>query len=118
MKFLWTTISVTDYEKSLDFWTRVVGLSVHRTMTPPGMKIAFLGQGETQVELIEDSQKDQVTVTKDVGLGFEVEDLDRAAQRFRGLGCEVRGPFQPNPAIRFFYVSDPDGWQVQFVQNL
>ncbi|NNM55190.1 MAG: VOC family protein [Spirochaetales bacterium] len=124
MQFLWTTLSVTDYDKSLDFWTRVVGLSVQRTMTPPGMKIAFLGQGknggrgETQIELIWDSKKDHITVTKDLGIGFEVGDLDLEAQKLRSQGWEVRGPFQPNPAIRFFYVSAPDGWQVQFVQNL
>ncbi|HBE76529.1 MAG TPA: glyoxalase, partial [Firmicutes bacterium] len=28
------------------------------------------------------------------------------------------GPFQPNPHIKFFFVKDPDGFSVQFVENM
>ena len=28
------------------------------------------------------------------------------------------GPFQPNPHIKFFFIEDPDGYSVQFVENL
>jgi lactoylglutathione lyase len=28
------------------------------------------------------------------------------------------GPFQPNPGIRFFYVLDPNGLKIQFVENI
>ncbi len=117
MKFLWATLSVSNFEASLDFWTKIVGLPLQRTMTPPGMKIAFLGQGETQVELIWDSRKEKIPVTKDFSLGFEVKDVDLAIKELQSQGVEIHGPFAPNPAIRFFYISDPDGWQVQFVQS-
>ncbi len=30
----------------------------------------------------------------------------------------LAGPFQPNPSIRFFYVHDPNGLRVQFVQDV
>jgi lactoylglutathione lyase len=33
-------------------------------------------------------------------------------------GLEIAGgPYQPNPHIRFFYVKDPNGVSVQFVEN-
>ena len=53
MTYCWTTITVTDFEKSVAFYRDVIGLKVARRMQPnPDMEIAFLGEGETQVELI------------------------------------------------------------------
>ena len=53
MKFCWTTINVTSMEESLAFYQEIVGLPLMRRFPAgPGMEIAFLGDGETQVELI------------------------------------------------------------------
>jgi lactoylglutathione lyase len=30
----------------------------------------------------------------------------------------VSGPFQPNPFIKFFFIKDPNGVNIQFVENL
>jgi lactoylglutathione lyase len=53
------------------------------------MDIAFLGRSDTQVELIKEK-------------GIELHS----------------GLFQPNPAIKFIYILDPDGLKIQLVELL
>ena len=53
MKFNWCTITVKDMEASLAFYRDIVGLPVSRRFSDrPDSEICFLGDGETQVELI------------------------------------------------------------------
>lgn len=34
-------------------------------------------------------------------------------------GVEITsGPFQPNPSTKFFFITDPNGMKIQFVENL
>ena len=50
MKLCWVTINVKNMDESINFYTKIVGLSVDRIMKPnPKMQIAFLGSGETKV---------------------------------------------------------------------
>jgi lactoylglutathione lyase len=120
MKFCWVTINVKDMEKSLEFYQGVVGLSMDRMMKPnPAMQIAFLGAGETKVELICDPKPDALVFGKDVSIGFEVESMDRLVETLKARKIEVAaGPFQPNPTVKFIFVLDPDGMRVQFVENI
>lgn len=120
MNFCWVTLNVANMERSLGFYQNLVGLKVHRKMTPaPGMELAFLGNGSgTEVELIQDPRTPQPAYTKDISLGFEVPDLDAFLATLTKAGVAVHsGPFQPTPRIRFAFVLDPDGARVQFVQN-
>ncbi len=119
MKFLWTTIHVSDMEKSLAFYKEFAGLDVTRRHTSAGdREIAFLGEGETKVELIFDPSSTQVHHSKDISIGFAVASMDEQLKFIteRGLAVES-GPFEPNPHVRFFYVLDPNGVKVQFLEN-
>lgn len=120
MKFCWVTLNVSNMDKSLSFYKNVVGLSVERSMKPnPNMEINFLGNGETQVELIYDTKNDKRNYGNDVSLGFEVESIDKMLEDLNKQNIKVQsGPHQPNPTIKFIYVSDPDGMKVQFVENI
>ena len=121
MKFCWITISVKDFEKSLEFYTKVVGLSVDRMMNPsPKMKIAFLGSGETKVELIyDDGGNVSRSYGQDVSIGFEVDSIEAFMEVLKEKGTALEsGPHQPNPMIKFIYVLDPNGLKVQFVENI
>ena len=120
MKFCWCTVSVRDMEKSLAFYTKVVGLPVQRRFTAgSGVEICFLGDGETKVELIAAPGPNAPAPSDGVTLGFEVASLEAQMELAAANGFPVeRGPVQPNPSMRFFYVLDPDGVSVQFVQNL
>lgn len=119
MKFCWCTITVDNMEDSLRFYQEIVGLSISRRFTAgPGMEIAFLGEGETKVELIRDSNHKAANNCEGISLGFEVESVDKMIKHIKEKGLEVdSGPYQPNPHVKFFYVKDPNGVKIQFVEN-
>lgn len=120
MKFCWVTISVKDMESSMAFYTDIVGLTVDRILKPtPAMQIAFLGSGETKVELIYDPVKSSRDFGSDISIGFEVESIDLFVAALGDKGMKIEsGPFQPNPMTKFIYVLDPNGLRVQFVENI
>jgi len=119
MRFLWTTLTVSDFDASVRFYQQVVGLPLKSQMNPPGMRIAFLGEGDTSVELIFDSKRPRADLTCPVAMGFKVDNLDQTLADFRSRGIAIdAGPFQPHPHVRFFYVRDPDGMNVQFVEEV
>jgi lactoylglutathione lyase len=118
MKFLWTTLQVRSIEESVAFYQNVLGLPVLTRSNPPGMALAFLGDGDTQVELLQDVKNPQPTPSPDVSMGFLTPDLDNALAEVKKLGIPIQaGPFSPNPHIRFFYVLDPNGYKIQFVER-
>ena len=120
MDFCWVTINVKDMAKSVHFYQDIIGLKVNRRMNPnPEMEIVFLGSGKTQVELIYNARNTDITYGKDVSLGFVVDSVDRQIEKLKSINIAVQsGPFQPNPHIRFFYISDPNGVKIQFVENI
>lgn len=120
MKFCWTTLMVEDMERSLKFYTEIVGLKVDRRFNAgPNVEIAFLGDGETKVELIANSDLKEITYTPFVTLGFEVESLEKMKLLLDKHNIEAESEIlKPNPHIQFFYLKDPDGVKIQFVENL
>ena len=119
MQFLWTTITVQDMDESLGFYEQIVGLSLQRRVkTNKTTELAFLGTGPTMIELIHRSQQEPQSMSKNISIGFAVDDLDAAMQHIKEEGLEIfEGPFSPNPQIRFFYVLDPNGLKIQFVER-
>ena len=119
MGFCWCTIKVKDMEESLDFYTDIVGLTIeHRFKAGPDREIIFLGSGETKVELIS-GKGPEVNVGIDISLGFTVDSVERKMEFLQGRGIEViEGPFKANPSIEFFYINDPNGLRIQFVENI
>lgn len=119
MSFCWCTIHVKDMEESLKFYKEIVGLKENvRFKAGPGMEIVFLGEGETKIELICDEKQDSVDIGKDISLGFRVNSLDEKMNFVKDKGIEVHsGPFQPIPHTRFFFVLDPNGLKIQFVEE-
>lgn len=120
MKFCWVTLHVKDMEQSLNFYRDVVGLKLERRFKPnPDMEICFLKDGETQIELIRNTSPKEVNFGPDISLGFEIESTSDFMSFLQKKNIPVfAGPFQPNPDIRFFYVLDPNGLKIQFVENI
>jgi len=120
MKFCWSTITVNDMEASLKFYQDIIGLPLNqRFIARPGVEIAFLGEGETKVELICELNHKVSGVIEGISIGFVVQNLDEMIKFVKGQSIAVEsGPFQPNPHTRFFYVKDPNGLSIQFVENL
>ena len=111
MKFVWVTMIVSDLAKTQQFYEEFLGLSVKRTFAAgPDTQITFLGDGDTQIELIYHGNGDAKAIGNDISLGFEVDSLDKTLELAQNKGIEiVSGIIQPNPHIKFFYVLDPNG---------
>jgi lactoylglutathione lyase len=120
MKFCWSTLVVKDLEESIKFYTEVVGLQLSRRFPAgPGVEIAFLGAGGTEIELMTSPQKKEINMGTDISLGFEVNSVDKKLEELKEKGVAIHsGPFSPNPHVKFFYVMDPNGLKIQFVENM
>lgn len=119
MKFCWSTLRVNDMDESIKFYTNIVGLEVENRFKAGPVEIAFLGKGETKIELIFGGGSKDINVGQDISWGFEVESLDKVLALVKENGIQVDGePIQPNPHVRFFFVKDPNGLRIQFVENI
>ena len=121
MKFLHVTLYVSNLEASLAFYRDIVGLELHRRITvAPGLELAFLGEGEggTEVELICDPHKEKPRLAGDVSIGFAAGCVDTLRARLLEQGMPGVGEMiSVGPATKFFFVPDPDGMPVQFMQS-
>ncbi|HOO25974.1 MAG TPA: VOC family protein [Clostridiales bacterium] len=119
MKFLWVTLRVNDLERSLDFYQNIVGLETDsRFNAGPTTEIAFLGKGETKVELLCDKSQTNMSPKEGASIGFEVENLADALKLVTEKGYDLLGdPVVANEHLSFFFIKDPDGYTVQFVEN-
>jgi lactoylglutathione lyase len=117
MKFSWCTIHVNNLEESLIFYQEIVGLNLDRRFKSGPMEIAFLGNGETKIELLYSEKAEKAEIGRDISLGFEVESLDKMMAFVKEKGVAIHGgPVQPNPHIRFFFILDPNGLKIQFAE--
>jgi len=107
-------------EESLKFYQEIVGLKLNkRFQAGPGVEIAFLGDGETKIELICRGNNEKVNIGQDISLGFEVNSVDEMMKFVKEKGIDIHsGPFQPNPHTKFFFVEDPNGLKIQFVESI
>lgn len=121
MKYVWTTIMVKDMEESLSFYQEILGLKLNRRFSPnPSMDLAFLGEGDAEVELICDATITEPNFGKDISMGFMSKvSLDETIEMLKTKDIHViAGPFQPNPAMRFLYILDPNGVKIQLIEDM
>lgn len=118
LRLNWITLRVQDLETSLHFYNQVLGLPIERKFESRGKQIAMLSMdGQAKLELIQGSEQ-VVKPECGISLGFEVESLDEAMIYLKTQGIEVaRGPITPNPHLSFFYILDPDGFEVQLAEH-
>lgn len=118
MRFCWTTLYVKNMDESLKFYQEVVGLQLNRlSKMSPTFELAFLGSDATQVELIYDQSKEIDYKNSTISLGFQTKSLEVLIEQFNQKGIVIlAGPIQPNPNLRFFYILDPNGVKIQFIE--
>lgn len=118
MKYCWTTIYVKDLIKSIDFYQGVLGLEIHeRFHINESTEIVMLGEEDSaQIELIYNNERS--VSSKGLSLGFEVKSLEESLMKIKEKGInDIKGPFSPMPSSKFFFIEDPDGVEIQIVQN-
>lgn len=120
MKFCWATIRVENLKESLEFYQNIVGLEVSQRLDMgEGKTIIFLGTGETKLEIIYNVEYQDIDMGDSITLGFEVDSADEKMEFIKNKGLEIHsGPFTPAPSTKFFYVMDPNGLKIQFVENI
>ncbi|NOI79746.1 lactoylglutathione lyase [Vibrio tubiashii] len=123
MKFLHTMIRVTDLDKSIEFYTKVLGMRVlDRTEnTQYRYTLVFVGyeQGGTTIELTHNWDTDQYEMGNAFGhLALGVEDIYAACDQIKALGGNVTR--EPGPvkggSTHIAFITDPDGYQIELIQ--
>ncbi|MGC9384466.1 MAG: VOC family protein [Kosmotogaceae bacterium] len=120
MDFCWITIHVNDLEESLRLYTGLLGMKVFRRFrSGDDVEIAMLGEeNSTKIELIDDNNYKAKLSSKGISIGFEVDSLNAAMEYVKNNGIEIKsGPISPNHSISFFFIEDPNGIEIQIVEN-
>lgn len=124
MRFLHTMLRVGNLEKSIAFYTEVMGMSLLRQKDYPDGKftLAFVGYGaetnHTVIELTYNWDVDQYEIGSGFGhLAIQVEDVYQATEQIRQQGGKIireAGPMNAGATIIAF-VEDPDGYQIELL---
>jgi lactoylglutathione lyase len=126
MRILHTMLRVGDLDRSIKFYTEVLGMRLLRRRDFPEGKftLAFVGYGEeSQTALIELTYNWGVK-QYDLGDAFghiaiEVEDAQAACAEVKKRGGRVTreaGPMKHGTTVIAF-VEDPDGYKIEFIQH-
>ena len=125
MRFLHTMLRVGDLDKSIKFYTEVLGLEHHRqTEYPEGeFTLAFLGYGgdsEPFLELTHNWGTESYDLGNAYGhMAFGVEDIYAACSKIEELGGKVirpPGPMKHGTTVIAF-VEDPDAYKVELIER-
>ena len=126
MRLLHTMLRVGDLQRSIDFYTRVLGMRLLRTTERPEQKysLAFVGYGtnpdHAEIELTYNhgvSSYEMGTAYGHIALG--VPDVAGACARIRAAGGTITreaGPVKGGDTVIAF-VQDPDGYKIELIQR-
>ena len=124
MRFLHTMLRVGNLEKSIAFYTDVLGMKLLRQKEYPDGKftLAFVGYGDESENTAIELTYNWDTSEYDTGSGFghlaiEVGDVYEATEAIRQQGGKIireAGPMNAGQTIIAF-VEDPDGYQIELL---
>lgn len=124
MRLLHTMLRVSDLERSIHFYTEVLGMRLLRQKDYPEgeFTLAFLGYGDesqhTALELTYNWGIDRYEVGNGFGhLAVEVPDVYAACDAMRQSGGVIirdAGPMNAGATIIAF-LQDPDGYQIELI---
>ena len=126
-RLLHTMIRVLDLEKSIDFYTRLLGMKLMRRNDYPSgeFTLAFVGYGDEDdnavIELTHNwGRKEPYDLGSAFGhLAIGVPDIYRACEALAGEGVKIPrppGPMKHGGSVIAF-IEDPDGYKIELVQR-
>lgn len=126
MRILHTMLRVGNLDRSIAFYTEVLGMRLLRRDDYPGGKftLAFVGYQDEKdgavLELTYNWGVDQYEIGTGYGhIAIEVEDAYKACDLVRERGGTVlreAGPMAHGTTVIAF-IADPDGYKVEFIQK-
>lgn len=126
-RLLHTMIRVRDLEKSIDFYTRLLGMKLLRRTDYEGGRftLAFVGYGdEASNAVIELTYNWDQQEPYDIGTGYGhmaigVPDIYGTCQRLESEGVKIPRPPGPMKHGRtvIAFVEDPDGYKVELIER-
>ena len=124
MRLLHTMLRVGNLDRSVDFYTGVLGMKLLRQKDYPDGRftLAFVGYGDEADNTVIELTYNWDTDSYDTGNGFghiaiEVDDVYTAVEELRSRGGKVireAGPMNAGTTILAF-VEDPDGYQIELL---
>ncbi|MDA0750728.1 MAG: VOC family protein [Verrucomicrobia bacterium] len=118
-----TRYRVSDLEKSVDFYKKVLGLEeVRRHKSPRGSELAFLKAPESEelIELCYFPNSGKVEVQEDLThLAFIVDSLEAFGEHIKSIGVEFSdGPtMKPDGSGGFAFIDAPEGYEIELIQR-
>jgi len=127
MRLLHTMLRVGDLDRSIHFYTEVLGMNLLRTSENPEYKysLAFVGFGQGNPEQAEieltynwgTTEYEMGTAYGHIAIG--VEDIYAACDRIRAAGGTITrepGPVKGGTTVIAF-VTDPDGYKIELIER-
>ncbi|NYT38529.1 lactoylglutathione lyase [Allopusillimonas soli] len=126
MRLLHTMLRVGDLDRSLSFYTDILGMRVLRRKDYPDGKftLAFVGYQEESEGAVIELTYNWDTRHYELGDGYghialEVDDAYEACSRIKEKGGKVvreAGPMKHGTTVIAF-VEDPDGYKIELIQK-
>lgn len=122
-KMLHTCIRVHDLEKSLTFYTTVLGLKEVRRLDYPDFKFTLVylafEEGGYELELTYNYNADPYALGDGFGhIAIGVDDLNAVHEEYKKTGYEITDLKElSDGAASFFFIVDPDGYKIEVIQN-
>ena len=128
MHLLHTMLRVGDLQRSIDFYTEMIGMELLRTTERPEQKytLAFVGfgggnrNGEAELELTYNHGVSDYDLGSAYGhIAVGVDDVAATCERIRAAGGKITrepGPVKGGSTFIAF-VEDPDGYKVELIET-
>ena len=126
MRFLHTMLRVGNLERSIDFYTQVLGMKLIRRSENPEYKysLAFVGYGsnpeQAELELTYNHGVDKYDMGTAYGhIALGVPDAYAACDKIKAAGGQVTreaGPVKGGTTVIAF-VTDPDGYKIELIER-
>jgi lactoylglutathione lyase len=126
MRMLHTMLRVGDLQRSVRFYTEVLGMKLLRTTDRPEQKysLAFVGYDSEDraavLELTYNYGVDKYELGNAFGhIAIAVSDVEKACQQVKKHGGKVTrepGPVKGGTSVIAF-VEDPDGYKIEFIEQ-
>jgi lactoylglutathione lyase len=125
MRVLHTMIRVGDLERSLDFYSNILGMKILRRKDYPDGKftLAFVGYGDESIGAVIELTHNWDTKSYDIGNGYGhialgMENIYTACEAIREKGGKItREPgAMKHGTTEIAFVEDPDGYKIELIQ--